>query len=285
MNETADVNLTMSPARVLLGWMDTEQGLRAQHGFRADVEVSPESEERLRLARERVAARRAGIDQRDVVTPAPKALAPHIDELRRHPVTEKVFAEGWSASILDLRRLCAFQARVFTEHGDERVRAIDAHDPLSVAAVSLPVPGPVNIPACYDSTRNAWVLSSPDPNLKVTGHMRQQLNNDVCGFGFSVTLGRSFVAAVQRGGRYYLTDGYHRAVAFLRRGITHVPALVRTVRDDEPFKVASGVLPPAAYLGDRPPQLADFLADEVSLSVDLPIFRKVIVIQAIEVMG
>jgi hypothetical protein len=284
MNGSTESTLTMRPARVLLGWMDTEEALRVQYGNVADAQFSEAAKDRLRTARQHVASRPPGVDQCDLVTPAPPQLAPYIDELRRHPLTEKVLAEGWTPSVVDLRRLCAFQSRVFTGHAEERVANVKAGDLESIAAVSLPMPGTVSAPACYDTARRAWILSSPDPNLRLVGNFRQDMGMQV-GFGFALALGSSFLAVMHHAGRHYLADGYHRAVSFLRRGITHVPAMTRTLSDGEPFPVPSGMLSPAAYLGDRPPQLADFLKDDVSLAVDLPVFRKIILIQAIEVMA
>jgi len=275
----------MGTARVLLGWLDTEEGLRVQHGCRADAEFPPVSGERLRSARECVAARPGGVDQRDVLAPVPKELASYVDELRRHPATQSAFADGWAPSLADLRRLCAIQSRVFTEAADERVRTVDAADVHSVTAVSLPMPVSSNVPALFDRARGAWVLTSPSPNLKVIGNFTQDMAHDSTGFGFAVSLRHSFISVVNHGGRYYLSDGYHRAVAFLRRGITHVPVITRTLRDGEPFHVPQGMLPAPAYLGERPPQIADFLQDDVSVSVVLPMLRKIILIQAIEVMA
>ena len=42
------------------------------------------------------------------------------------------------------------------------------------------------------------------------------------------------------------------------------------------------MLPEASYLGERPPFLADYLADAVSTEIDLPASQKMLVIQGIE---
>jgi hypothetical protein len=42
------------------------------------------------------------------------------------------------------------------------------------------------------------------------------------------------------------------------------------------------MLPEASYLGDRPPLLADYLAETVSAEVNLPASQKMLVIQGIE---
>jgi hypothetical protein len=50
----------------------------------------------------------------------------------------------------------------------------------------------------------------------------------------------------------------------------------------EPLGLGPGMLPEAAYLGDRPPNLADYLEDAVSAEVDLPASQKMLVVQGIE---
>lgn len=275
----------LGAARVLLGWMDHEEAVRVQQACRADTELSQAAVARSRSARERVAARRSGVDQRDVVTPLPKELDGYVEELRRNPATGQPFAEGWSPSLVDLRRLCALQSNVFTDSAEERVRGIDGGDVHSIAAVSLPATTASDFRAWFDPARRSWVITAPSPNLRIVGHLKEDLPNAATGLGFAVAFGHSFLSAIRYQGRYFLADGYHRSVAFLRRGITHVPGLVRTLRDDESLNVPTGMLPPPAYLGERPPQLADFLADDVAMSVDLPVFRKIILIQAIEVMA
>ena len=74
-------------------------------------------------------------------------------------------------------------------------------------------------------------------------------------------------------------------MAFLRRGITHVPLFTCAIGENEPFEPPPGMLPAAVSMGERPPLIPDFLADDVSLSVRLPLLRKVIVIQALEVLA
>jgi hypothetical protein len=286
MNESTHATAAFSSARVLLGWMPEDEALRVQNENRVDVEPPAEARERLRIARERVAARAAGVDQSDLVAPLPCEVESHVEQLRAFPAMKETFDEGWTPSLLDLRRVCAFQGRVFTEHADERVRGIDPNDFASIAAVSLPVPGAgAPVPATYDAARNAWIISSPDPNMRIVGNFARHMGEDAAGFGFAVSIARSFVSATHFRGRYYLTDGYHRSVAFLRRGITHVPALIRTAPDDNSFRVPTGMLPPPVYLGDRPPQLSDFLQEDVSLSLMMPVYRRVIVIQAIPIMA
>src|SRR5216684_2023100 len=86
--------------------------------------------------------------------------------------------------------------------------------------------------------------------------------------GFSVAIVTSFVRIARYRERYILVDGYHRAHGFLRRGIKVVPAFVSEVHSFESLGLPPvGMLPQDAYLGDRPPLLADYLTDEVSAAV------------------
>jgi hypothetical protein len=85
------------------------------------------------------------------------------------------------------------------------------------------------------------------------------------------------------GERVILTDGYHRAHGFLRRGIARVPALVQDVQSFEALGLPAGMLSQDAYLGDRPPLLSDYLDDAVSADARVPASQKLVMVKAIEV--
>jgi hypothetical protein len=97
-----------------------------------------------------------------------------------------------------------------------------------------------------------------------------------------VTILPSFVQVVRYRQRLILRDGYHRSLGLLAQTITRVPVLFREFGQFEPLGLGPGMLPEAAYLGDRPPLLADYLSDAVSAEVDLPATQKMLVIQGIE---
>ena len=82
--------------------------------------------------------------------------------------------------------------------------------------------------------------------------------------------------------RYLLRDGYHRAIGLLMRGITHAPVLFKDFGSFQALGLPPGMLPETAYLGERPPFLADYLADDVSQEIHAPASQKMIVIQGIE---
>src|SRR5262245_21850549 len=104
------------PARSLIGWLPAEQAERVQHGNRHDVPISEESRAKASAARAAVAARKPGLDQSRVISPVPGALTEHINALKQHPAVAPYFAEGWTVSLVDLRRVCAVQPNVFIDH-------------------------------------------------------------------------------------------------------------------------------------------------------------------------
>jgi hypothetical protein len=83
-------------------------------------------------------------------------------------------------------------------------------------------------------------------------------------------------------GRYFLRDGYHRAYGLLNAGITHVPALVKDFGSFEEIALPPGMLPQAAYLGERPPMLPDYLDDVLAADTSIPVTQKMVVVQALE---
>jgi hypothetical protein len=152
-----------------------------------------------------------------------------------------------------------------------------------LAAVSLPVPEPSALPVQFDESKNVWIFSAPDPNLRIMGRFGGEVQPGVVAFGFVVAVTPSFLQVAHVQGRLFLRDGYHRAVGFLRKGITTVPVFTREFGSLERLNLPVGLLPQPAYDGDRPPYLSDYLDDAVSMEVKLPVLQKVVMIQGLEV--
>ena len=159
--------------------MPADQAERVQHGNRQDEPVSDESREKAASARAVVAARAAGLDQTGVVSAAPKLLSEHIHGLQQHPAVAPYFNEGWVVSLVDLDRVCAVQPNVFVDHAVERVRNVDPDDITSIGAVSLPLPAITELPAQFDESKNVWLFSAPNPNLRLTGHFAAEIQPQI----------------------------------------------------------------------------------------------------------
>jgi hypothetical protein len=138
------------------------------------------------------------------------------------------------------------------------------------------------VPVAFDAAKNAWILSSPNPNLRVIGNFSAAVGVGYTGFGFAVALQQSYLQVAGLNGRYFLRDGYHRAYGLLAAGIKRVPALVKDFGTFEEVGMPQGLLPQSAYLGNKPPVLADYLNEIVSIETSVPITQKMIVVQALE---
>ena len=230
-----------------------------------------------------MAARATGVDQAGLVSALPAELVDHVARLEATPFGSQMLSEGWQIAMVDLTRVVAFQPTVFVDTAVERVSGVDPADFAAIAEITLPIDRTAPITAQYDQSKKAYVLYSPDPNLQVAAPVQSQPGEPPM-FGFAVTVANSAVQVVSYQGRYVLRDGYHRAYGLLARGVTHAPAFVRnfdTVGDPAP----PGMLPPAAWLGERPPLLSDYHDDTVAEALRLPAHGKMILIQAIELLA
>lgn len=271
------------PARVLLGWLDDEMAAHFLSGQRRDLALSEDLKNRIETARAAVAARAPGVDQTKVVRDTPADLTEHITALRQTKAAEEMFNKGWRVALVDLRCVCALQPHIFSDHAEERAAPVDPNDLRTIAVVTLPLPEQTALPAQFDNQRKAWIITAPNPNLRIVGNWGGPIQTGAIGFGFIVSILQSFLQVAHYKGRYVLRDGYHRAYALLRRGIELVPAFVREYGQFEELGLNLGLLPPRVYLGDHPPLLVDYSDEAVSTEVSLPAFQKMIIVHGLEI--
>lgn len=272
------------PARALIGWLPPELAYRLLVSNRGDVQPTEEHRELVRRAHEAVGLRPEGIDQNGTVSGLPPQLEDHVEQLRQSPSAAPLFAESWTVALVDLTQVCAFQPTVFIDSAEDRVRDVHASDLPGIAAITLPLARRVTLPLMFNELQRTWSVVSPNPNLRVAGPFSAQIDaaGGVPAAGFMISLPTSFLQVAQFDGRHFLRDGYHRALGFLKAGISQVPAFVRVVPSIEQL-VPAGMLPQAAYMGCRPPVLPDYLDDSVAATVQLPAVQKMVIIHALEV--
>jgi hypothetical protein len=238
--------------------------------------------------RDQVQAARAAVAARPEFEEDPRAITRDnpilaaIDQRLRSQENAKIlFDENWSLALVDLRRVASLQQNVAAIEAAERVASVDASDLESIAEVTLPRPTTVDLPAQFDPAKNAWIVSAPNPNLRIVSAINQQMSSGTFGMGFGVAIVPSFLQVAIHHNRAVLRDGYHRAYGLLARGITHAPALVRDYGQGD-LGVGVGLFTPDIYLSSRPPLLPDFLDSSVSADVDVPVVQRMIVIQGLE---
>jgi hypothetical protein len=272
------------PARALLGWMAPGQGELAMVSNQIGVPLSPEQRVRLDQARAGVAVRPPDVDQREVVSALPSTLGDHVDRLRATSPGAQMFLEGWEVAMVDLTEVVAFQPVVFTDTAAERVANVDISEVEAVAEYTLPTVHVPQIATQQSNDQNVLIFTSPSPNLRVIGNFHGPVPQagGMPGGGFVVAEVPSFVQVIGVGGRYILRDGYHRAFGLISRGVTTVPAFVRSFEHLNGL-VPDGMLPHEAWMGDRPPLLTDYHDEVVAETVYLPAAQKVIIVQALEI--
>jgi hypothetical protein len=270
------------PARALIGWLPPAEGALWLAGRQAGQQADPALLARCEQARAAVDARPPGVDQSGLLADPPAALAEHIVALQQDPMSAPLFAEGFEARLVNLSQVCAAQPQIHVEDAIQRVAGLSADDIRGIAAVTLPLPTPVTLSSSFDSTKMTWIVSSPNPNLRIAAQFSAPVGPGLIGYGFAITVSKSYLQVAGLNGRYFLRDGYHRAYGLLAAGITHVPALVKEFGSIEEVGLPAGLLPQAAYLGSRPPRLEDYLDDNVSASTRLPITQKLVVVQALD---
>lgn len=269
-------------ARALIGWLSVDEGALWLAGRQLGQAPNQVHRAACEAARAAVAIRPAGVDQRELFSDLPGAASAHIEALRRDPTGSQILTEAGEPKLVDLSKVCAAQPQILTEDAVKRVQGVRPDDVLTLVQITLPLPEPGAVPAAFDAAKNAWILSSPNPNLRVTGHFNAQVAPGVMGFGFAVAVQKSYLQVAGLGGRYFLRDGYHRAYGLLTAGIRQVPALVKEYDSFEQVAMPVGLLPQGAYLGDRPPLLPDYLDNRVAADTSLPVVQKMVVVQGLE---
>jgi hypothetical protein len=266
-------------ARWLIGFSEAEASVQALAGRRQSEYDRPEHRERAAEALRAAAQRRPSFGLDGVVSEAPPEIAARQEALAQEPGLAEAFATGIRIGLVDLRRVCALQSGVMV---DQPAPDLDPGDLDAILTYTIRPPERPAVDVQYDSARKAWVILAPDPNLRVVGEFRTDLQEGAIGLGFELRQFGSSVRAVRHHDRWVLVDGYHRAVGLLARGINVVPALVGDAPTEALVKGAAGIRP-EVFLGPRPPMLPDFWDDEVSAEVDLPATTRVLLVEALDV--
>ncbi len=188
------------------------------------------------------------------------AHAPHIAQVMLNPrfpiVTENV---TFSFKMVELKPLLAFQHHVINERVDEVTTALGA-SPTVDALLPLFLPPALELPQFYWNIKEQSVtITSKSLNLRVLrrGYFGPDAieQKHFAGPAFGVANPLVTVSAVN--GRYYLTNGYHRAVAAVAAGVLEAPCLL--IETGEYLRaVGLGGMPQDILESANPPTLGHF---------------------------
>jgi hypothetical protein len=255
--------------RVLVGWM---QAAQAGTFIRAFASGDDEILRLTRASEMRFAAVKALdriLDQSGVIQEMPARLAFHVGQFSDSPIGKIATSEGFSIAYVDLTKLIAFQAFVRQASVRNYSLMVTPNDVTSAARIALPVDFRSEIRARFDPHSGAWHVFSLDQNLRVVGQLGHPNPDGTISVGYNFAIQPSLVKVQTYKGRSYLSDGYHRTVALLRKGFTESLALVRDVGEYEQLG-AIGHLPFGAFTGDSPPLLGDYSDDRLSMELKVP---------------
>ena len=156
-------------ARTLVGWMPEHEGALWIAGRQLAATPDPAHLVICQAARAVVSKRPVGCDQTNIFQQLPSTLDSHIAMLRAHPRSAQVLAEAGEPRLVNIQQVCAAQPTIHVEDAIARVGHLDPGDLVGLAQVTLPLHVPVQLPYMFDHTKNAWILSSPNPNLRIAG--------------------------------------------------------------------------------------------------------------------
>jgi hypothetical protein len=157
----------------------------------------------------------------------------------------------WCVGVVDLRRLLAFQRRL-SFHPEYRVQP-EAFGPIKP------------IDCTTTQTADTITIQTHDPNL----HLR------IVDGQPALHAGSPFFEVAEYRGRWFLRDGYHRAYAMLRAGVTESPAVIVHARTLEELGATQPwFFPEDILFSAHPPQITDFLDDALNIQYTRPLLIK-----------
>jgi hypothetical protein len=256
------------PGRVLAGWLSEEQGQSLTQAALAPADV-PAALARIEGARRAVRQRPPRVHYEARPAPVPRQLADSIEKLRATQLCQEAEAQGFEVAAVDLTRVIAFQPFVRLPGVAAVDRTLQTADPGSIAAVALAQNPQTGLSCYFNSHLGTWAVDSPNHNLEIVDVLGEEREPGVMCVGFKFAVKPSVLKVLRYGGRWYLSDGYHRTGALVRRGVRFAPALVKDAEALEDLGCI-GHLPIDALLGDRAPTAADYFDDQVAMELRVP---------------
>ena len=238
--------------RYLLGVTDPAQTLAF---LRRCSDAPPDAAalaRRSALAAERRAARPP---LQGAAEPVPAVWQEHLDQVATRPVFQSLYPAGrWRFAAVPLRALLTVQAHLNFSHS----AAALPPEPSTQQVLDLCLPAQPEPLELWGGMSEGEPPSASfytgDPNVQITGarlETRPQL-----ALTFTISKTALFAHVLAWGGRLYLKDGTHRAVALALRGCELLPCVMMESADGEDLPQ---LLPRGTLAGASPPALMEFL--------------------------
>jgi hypothetical protein len=209
----------------------------------------------------------------------PDALL-EISKVMNQPDSKQIFPDGtWTVSLLQLSGIIPFQPNIDLAYasslGEE---TLNQGDILSAVKLCFPYGKSSTLAVSVDQPQKAITVSGINPSLQVVGfHCGQQDPQGPFVISLHISAGPNLVQATRYRGRYFLTNGYHRAYRLMRAGFTHIPCVVKNANNiAETGALAPGFFPESLLMCPRPPLLTDFIDEVLAITVPTHAAKKVV---------
>ena len=196
------------------------------------------------------------------------------DAIKARPDIQAAFAPlQWSPAMVDLREVLSYQQIINHDGLETRVSSIT--DNLEeLLNFCLPINEPLSqLGAFVDADQKGYTISSLNPNLRIFQGVMHDTELPpgpglppirVKAVSFFIGLGTSYLQVGQYKNRYFIRDGYHRAVGLLKKGINIVPCILIEARNTDELGLKQGMFSYEVIYGEHPPRLSDFWDDTVA---------------------
>jgi hypothetical protein len=209
-----------------------------------------------------------------------------VNRVRSSPLVAAHMANlKWRPGAVDLRKVGAYQPTINLHGLDERIVGV-SDDMDSLLDFAVPTERNLqHLPISGEQRQHPYTVNSANPNLRVVGSVVGPAEVTVVegvppinaiAVQYFVAINPSFMQVVHFDGRWFLRDGYHRAAALLRAGISVCPCLIVTAVDLSQLGLPDNHVPYDVLFGPRPPMVTDFWNEAVSAQTTQPVSRKVI---------
>jgi hypothetical protein len=183
----------------------------------------------------------------------------------------------WTLAVIDIRRLLAFQRRLVFGCALQAPILPDCNDWPRLISLAIGSQRSTEHVVIHDRSEDDQLnirLHSSNPDLRLQLHSTTGQGDLL---PLSLYGGSPFFEAAEFRGRWFLRDGYHRAYHLLKAGVYRMPAVVIYTRSIEELgATAPWFFNEEQLFSDRPPQVPDFLDDNMILHYERTALRKVI---------
>jgi hypothetical protein len=196
---------------------------------------------------------------------------------QREDLRQEYESLDWTLAVIDMRRLLAFQRRLVFSSDSQALIAPerdDWHHLISMAIGTQRSTDHVLIHDRSEEDQLAIRLHSSNPDLRLRFHPETSRGKLL---PLSLYGGSPFFEVAEFRGRWFLRDGYHRAYHLLQAGVDRMPVVVIYARSIEELgATAPWFFNEQQLFSARPPQVTDFLDDDMILCYERMALRKVI---------